>query len=95
MWAYSLVDVRDHPLTLTAPCPRLGPPWVVAVHSTITPLHWRHLHNRETDRRGGRAASAYAGEQTLSVQCTDSPFWAPCSVITTGCKASRETAESD
>jgi hypothetical protein len=36
-----------------------------------------------------------AGEQTLSVQCTDSPFWAPCSVITTGCKASRETAESD
>jgi hypothetical protein len=22
-----------------------------------------------------------AGEQTLSVQCTDSPFWAPCSVI--------------
>jgi hypothetical protein len=94
MWAYSLVDVRDHPLTLTAPCPAARSA-VGSCSAQHTPLHWRHLHNRETDRRGGRAASAYAGEQTLSVQCTDSPFWAPCSVITTGCKASRETVESD
>jgi hypothetical protein len=65
MWAYSLVDVPGHPLTLTALCPAARPPWVVAVHSTITPLHWRHLHNRETDRRGGRAASARVGSPVV------------------------------